>query len=256
MTGRHRWLVVNADDLGRSPGINAGIFEAHRNGLVTSATMMVGFAAAADAARALGDHPELGVGLHVTLTGAAPTLPPSRVPSLIADDGRFPARPEGMKNPDPSEIRAEIEHQLVRFEELAGRTPTHLDSHHHSHRHPVVREAMIEIARARGLPVRSSSGEIRRRLHESGVPTTDRFVERFYGDATTLDVLLDVLRDLEPGSTELMCHPGRVDDELRAGSTYVSERERELAVLCDPAARDLVAELDIRLVRFGEACVS
>jgi predicted glycoside hydrolase/deacetylase ChbG (UPF0249 family) len=256
MTDRDRWLVVNADDLGRSPGVNAGIFEAHRKGLVTSATMMVGFAAAADAARGLADHPELGVGLHVTLTGAVPTLPPARVPSLVGADGRFPARPEGLKDPDPREIRAEVEHQLARFEELAGRPPTHLDSHHHSHRHPVVREVLIEIARARALPVRSSSEEIRRRLRESGVPTTDRFVERFYGDDTTLDVLLDILRGVEPGSTELMCHPGRVDDELRSGSTYVFERERELAVLCDPTVRALATDLGLRLARFGDACAS
>jgi predicted glycoside hydrolase/deacetylase ChbG (UPF0249 family) len=161
-----------------------------------------------------------------------------------------------MKNPDPHEIRAEIEHQLARFEVLTGRPPTHLDSHHHSHRHPVVLEVMIDVARARGLPVRSSSAEIRRRLHESGVPTTDCFVGRFYGDSATLDVLLEVLHGVGPGSTELMCHPGRVDDELRAGSTYVFERERELAALCDPAARDLAVSLGLRLARFEEACAS
>jgi predicted glycoside hydrolase/deacetylase ChbG (UPF0249 family) len=249
-------LVVNADDLGRSPGVNAGIFEAHRSGLVTSATLMVGFAAAEAAARALDDHPELGVGLHVTLTGAAPTLPVMRVRSLVGADGRFPSRPDGIDDPDPLELRAEIEHQLARFEQLTRRQPTHLDSHHHSHRHPVVREALIEVARVRGLPVRSSSEEIRRRLRQSGLPTTDYFVERFYGDATTLEVLLDVLRAVGPGSTELMCHPGRVDDELRSGSSYAYERERELAVLCHPAARSLAAELGLRLVRFGEACAS
>src|SRR5688500_18644001 len=106
--GADRRLVVNADDLGRTRGINAGVFEAHRNGLVTSATMMVGFAAAEDAARALAGHPELGVGLHVTLTGAAPTLPPARVPSLVGGDGRLPSRPEGLRDPDPREVRAEI----------------------------------------------------------------------------------------------------------------------------------------------------
>ena len=254
--GGDRWLVVNADDLGRSPGVNAGIFEAHRNGLVTSATLMVGFAAAGEAARALADHPDLGVGLHVTLTGAAPTLPVTRVPSLVGADGRFPARPDGIDDPDPRELRAEIEHQLARFEQLTGRMPTHLDAHHHSHRHPVVREVLIDIARTHDLPVRSSSEEIRRRLRQSGVPTTDHFVERFYGDATTLDVLLDILRTVAPGSTELMCHPGRVDAELRSGSSYADERERELAVLCDPAARLLAAELGLRLASFGEACAS
>ena len=67
---------------------------------------------------------------------------------------------------------------------------------------------------------------------------------------------LQILRGIGPDSTELMCHPGWVDDELRAGSSYVDERERELAVLCDPAARALAAELGLRLARFGEACAS
>ena len=253
---RERILIVNADDLGRTRGINAGVFEAHRHGLVTSATLMVGFAAAEEAARELADHPELGVGLHVTLTGAAPTLPASRVRSLVGADGRFAARPELMNEPDPDEVRAEVEHQLARFERLVGRAPTHLDSHHHSHRHPIVRDVLIDVARERSLPVRSSSDDVQRALRRAGVATTDRFVERFYGEATTLEVLLEILRCVEPGTTELMCHPGRLDDELRAGSSYAVERERELAVLCDPAARVLVAELGLRLERFGEACAS
>lgn len=251
-----RWLVVNADDLGRSSGVNAGIFAAHRDGLVTSATLMVGFAAAQEAAHALADHPDLGVGLHVTLTGAAPTLPPGEVPSLIGADGRFPRRPEEIRDPDRRELRAEIEHQLASFERLVGHVPTHLDSHHHSHRHPVVGEVLIDVARERGLPVRASSDQVREKLRRAGVVTTDRFVERFYGEAATLDVLLAVLRGIEPGSTELMCHPGLVDDELRAGSTYADERARELEVLCHPAARALAAELGLRLARFGDACAS
>ena len=120
MSGGDRWLVVNADDLGRTRGINAGVLEAHRKGLVTSATLMVSFAAAEEAALALADHAELGVGLHVTLTGAMPTLPSRRVRSLVGADGRFPSRPEGIHDPDPRELRGEIEHQLARFGEACA----------------------------------------------------------------------------------------------------------------------------------------
>lgn len=253
---RERILIVNADDLGRTRGINAGVFEAHRHGLVTSATLMVGFAAAEDAARELAAHPGLGVGLHVTLTGAAPTLPAASVPSLVGTDGRFAARPEALGDLDPREVRAEIEHQLARFERLVGRAPTHLDSHHHSHRHPIVRDVLIGVARERSLPVRSSSDDVQRALRRAGVATTDRFVERFYGEATTLEVLLEILGGIEPGVTELMCHPGRLDDELRYGSSYAVERERELAVLCHPAALAVAAELGLRLAHFGETCAS
>ena len=90
MTLTHgRQLIVNADDLGRTPGINSGIFEAHARGIVTSATLMVGFEAAQEAASQLTRFPQLGIGLHVTLTGARPLLPPALLPSLVDQDGRF-----------------------------------------------------------------------------------------------------------------------------------------------------------------------
>jgi hypothetical protein len=93
-------------------------------------------------------------------------------------------------------------------------------------------------------------------LRAAGVPTTDRFVERFFGAQATLETLLELLDGVGPGSTEVMCHPGRVDDELRAGSSYVAERERETTVLCDPAVSARIAARGLRLGRFGEACAS
>ncbi|HUO86079.1 MAG TPA: ChbG/HpnK family deacetylase, partial [Thermoanaerobaculia bacterium] len=93
MTDRRR-LIVNADDLGRTAGINEGIFTAHRDGIVSSATLMVAYPAAVEAATALADHPRLGVGLHVQLTGGRPTLPAGRVPSLVDAEGRLPRNPE------------------------------------------------------------------------------------------------------------------------------------------------------------------
>lgn len=254
MTSSERLLIVNADDLGRTAGINDGIFEAHRRGIVSSATLMVGFEAAGTAARQLASHPRLGVGLHVTLTGAAPTLPARRVPSLVEADGRFPAKPEGLRAPARSELLAEIGNQLALFHDLVGRAPTHLDSHHHSHRHPAVLEALIEVARSERLPVRASSPAVARRLAETGIATTDAFVERFFGAEARLDVLLEILDGLGPGATELMCHPARVDDELRAGSSYAEPRRRELEVLTASAARERLARHGIRLARFDEAC--
>jgi len=256
MSDATRWLIVNADDLGRTSGINAGIFEAHDRGVVTSATLMVGFAAAAEAARGLAERPALGVGLHVTLTGAAPTLAPERVPSLVVEGGRFPAKPEGIAFPRHEELVAEIRNQLTLFRELTGRLPTHLDSHHHSHRHPTVREALLEVAAEHRLPVRASSPEIRARARDEGLATTDRFVERFFDAEATLEVLLEILDSVEAGTTELMCHPGRADDELRAGSTYHAPREREIAVLCDPAVRARIAARGLELGRFDQACGS
>ena len=249
-------LVVNADDLGRTPGVDAGIFEAHARGIVTSATLMVGFPAAVAAAARLGEFPQLGVGLHVTLTGARPTLPPERVTSLVDAEGRFAAKPEGLGALELSQVLAEVHHQLARFRELVGRPPTHLDSHHHSHRHPVVLEALVLVAHEHRLPVRCSSPAVRERLVAAGVPTTDSFVERFFGEQATRTVLGEILAGLLPGSTEIMCHPAHVDAELAASSSYAVPRERELAVLTDPAIRLEVERLGIRLVGFPEACAS
>lgn len=251
MTSGQRVLIVNADDLGRTAGINAGIFGAHARGVVTSATLMVGFEAAREAAAELARYPGLGVGLHVTLTGATPLSPPERVPSLVDARGRFPAKPEGHGVLDPAEVRAEVEAQLARFRSLTGRWPTHLDSHHHSHRLPVVREVLIELAREHGLPVRNTSPEVGARLRTAGVATTDAFNERFFGPEATLEVWLEIIAGLAPGCTELMCHPAELDDELRASSGYVDERERELAVLTHPEARRALVARGVRLAHFG-----
>lgn len=250
------WLIVNADDLGRTSGINAGIFEAHRRGIVTSATLMVGFAAAAEAATTLVEHPRLGVGLHVTLTGAKSTLPASEVASLVDSEGSFPAKPEGIGFPRLDELVAEIRNQVAIFRQLVGRPPTHLDSHHHSHRHPTVREALIEVAREHDLPVRASSPEIQSRLRATGLTTTDAFVERFFDREATLEVLLEIVDGLAPGSVELMCHPGYSDDQLRSSSGYSDLRERELAILTDPAVRARIEARGIRLGSFDDACGS
>jgi predicted glycoside hydrolase/deacetylase ChbG (UPF0249 family) len=248
---RNRILIVNADDLGRTLGINDGIFAAHRDGLVTSATLMVGYAAAEAAAAEARRYRELGIGLHVALTGGAPILRPELVPSLVDKNGLLPAKPEGHGDLDAGEVLAEVEAQLRRFRRLMGRMPTHLDSHHHSHRLPVVCEVLASVARRTDLPVRNASPSVGDYLLEAEVPSTDFFVEEFFGVATEVDDLVRVLTALAPGTTELMCHPAYVDDELRQVSSYADERARELATLIDPEVRSVLEAEEIRLEHFG-----
>lgn len=247
-----RRLIVNADDLGRTRGINAGVARAHAEGIVTSATLMVAYPAAREVAALSAAHPRLGIGLHVALTGGPPLLPPARLRSLVDAGGRLPARPEGLAGADPAEIAAEARAQLERFRELLGRLPTHLDSHHHSHRLPAVLDALTALAREHGLPVRAASAGVAERLRQEGLRTTRTFVEDFFGEQATLPTLERVLARLPPGTSELMCHPAVVDDELRASSGYAAPRDQELAVLASPAALAAVRAAGVELAHFGE----
>lgn len=247
-----RRLIVNADDLGRTSGINRGIFAAHERGLVTSATLMVIYPAAEEAASQLEIYPNLGVGLHVQLSGGTPLLPAESVPSLVDERGVFPAKPEGLIDLAPDQVRIEVQAQLVRFRELTGRLPTHLDSHHHSHRVPEVGEALIDVACEWDLPVRRSSPEIAQWLQQTRVPSTDVFIEDFFGAEARLDVLISILAELGPGSSELMCHPGFSDDGLRAGSSYSDVREEELEILTNPDALQALDTHGIQLIHFGQ----
>lgn len=246
-----RRLIVNADDLGRTQGIDRGIFEAHRDGILTSATLMVTGAAARDTAARLGEVPELGVGLHLVMAGGRPALPPQEIPSLVDAGGRLPRNPDGLREAEAGEILAEARAQLDLFRELTGREPTHFDSHYHTHRLPPVCDALIELARDTGRPVRCASPAVRGRLVDARVATTDAFVDDFYDQGATLEGLLEILRGLGTGVTEVMCHPGRVDDALPADSSYVEAREREIEILTD---RRVIAEIevqDIELVTFA-----
>lgn len=248
-------LIVNADDFGRTRGVNAGILEAHLFGIVTSATVMVLEPAAEEGvSEGFRRAPNLSFGLHFALTGGGlPASSLERVPSLLVE-GRFPRYPADLP-PElaEDEISCELEAQIFLFERMAGRPPSHLDSHHHSALHPSIEPVFAEAARIRGIPVRASSATALESLRAAGVRTPDRFVDAFYGDGASAETLGAILRSLADGETsELMCHPGRADERLLAGSTYAREREREIALLCDPELRTLLAQQGIELISFHQ----
>jgi predicted glycoside hydrolase/deacetylase ChbG (UPF0249 family) len=180
-----------------------------------------------------------------------PAAEPARLPTLLVG-GRFARTPESLpREIPPEEIRRELDAQILLFEKLAGRPPSHLDSHHHSALHPSIEPVFAEVARERGLSVRASSAEALIAFRAAGVRTPDHFRDGFYGAGVTAENLRATLTSLPDGTSELMCHPGYPDDELLAGSTYAHERERELALLCDPElpvllAREAVERIDFR----------
>ena len=246
-------LIVNADDYGRTAGICAGTLAAHRGGIVTSATAMVLEEAAAEGIRrARAEAPALDLGLHVVLTGGGrPASAPETVASL-APGGRFARNADALPpRLDRGEVLREIEAQIALFEKLAGRAPSHLDSHHHSALHPDVEPAFSEAARRRSLPVRASNPDARDRLRRAGLRTPDAFLDGFYGAGATAENLRALLEALPDGTSELMCHPGYSDAELARGSTYAAERSRETEILGAPELRALLGRLGIELVPFS-----
>lgn len=247
-------LIVNADDFGRTAGINAGTLESHLAGIVTSATVMVlEKAAAAGIREALARAPELSLGLHFMLTGGgAPASAPADVPAL-APGGKLARNAEALPESLPGDqVRRELEAQIALFESYAGRPPSHLDSHHHCALHASVQPVFAEVARERDLPVRAASEPAREALRAAGLRVPDRFLDEFYAEGATEENLRRLLWQLPEGTSELMCHPGRADEELRRDSSYAAEREREVEVLADPALFAFLEELDITLITFDE----
>jgi predicted glycoside hydrolase/deacetylase ChbG (UPF0249 family) len=247
-------LIVNADDFGRTEGIVRGTLDAHQRGIVTSATAMVLETAAREGLRRAREQaPELPLGLHFVLTGGgSPASPPDRVRAL-APEGRFPRSLEALPAALPSkEIRRELEAQLALFEEMAGTSPSHLDSHHHCAIHPSVGPVFAAVARERGIPARSSNETSRGMLRAAGVPTPDAFLDAFFGSGATSGTLLRLVAELSDGVTELMCHPGYSDEELRRGSSYADERDAEITALCDPRVRAAIAADGVQLASFQD----
>ena len=195
-------------------------------------------------------RPSLGVGLHVALTGGSPVLAPAQIPSLVDESGRLPAKPDGLERAHPRELLAEARAQLKRFRELLGRLPTHFDCHHHSHGQPAVLDALVTLSWETGRPVRSPSRPVRERLRQETIPTNDQFIDAFFDQGATLENLIALLGRIGEGTTELMCHPAVVDDELRASSGYTEPRTRELAALTHPDARATLQALGIQLASY------
>ena len=218
-----KYLIVNADDFGASRGINRGILEAHQRGILTSTSLMVNRPGSDEAAALSRTAPQLSVGLHVDL-------------------GERGATPSGDW---PGWCRGQLAEQLGRFQELMGRAPTHLDSHHNVHRDPQALPEFLALASQQGLPLREHSHV--------------RYYSKFYGqwggqthlEQISVESLTRMLEtEIEEGITELSCHPGYLDAS-HTGS-YSVEREAELRTLCDPAVRGLLAAHSIQLVSYHD----
>jgi hopanoid biosynthesis associated protein HpnK len=279
-------LIVSADDFGMSSGVNRGILHAHREGILTDASLMVNGQAFEEAVALARATPTLSVGLHLMLVQGRATLAPREIPLLAGADGMFSMHPirSGLRYFFTPGIRRQLERevaaQLERFAAI-GLPLSHVDGHLTIHMHPAVvavlaanaarfgiravrlpREPLLAALRFDGshlarklfeaLAFACLSRHARPRLAAAGV----RHPERMFGLHQTGHVseryLLDVLARLPDGVSEIYCHAAFSDDEARRWRPPDYESERELEALTSPRVRAEAERLGVRLTSYRE----
>ena len=232
-----KYLIINADDFGQSPGVNRGIIEAHERGIVTSASLMVRWPGAPEAATYSRSKPKLSLGLHVDLGEWAYT------------GGSWQPLYEVVPQADVAAVSKAVAGQLAAFRRLMDRDPSHIDSHQHVHLREPLKSILMEAANRLGVPLRHCSPEV----HYCG---------EFYGQTAegspiagriTVEALLQIISRLPDGWTELSCHPGFAID---LDTMYREERAGEVKVLCDERLPAALAAMHVELLSFANVAYS
>jgi predicted glycoside hydrolase/deacetylase ChbG (UPF0249 family) len=258
-------LVVNADDFGFTRDVNAGIVEAHRNGILTATTLMATGDAFDDAVRLAKETPSLDIGCHLVLVGT-PGFPLT-IPQLVRAVALGRIR-----------IYDELAQQVRRIID-AGFSPTHLDTHKHTHLLPPVLEAVARISEEFRIPwvrrpfdfplqpggvggakrawvnrlMRLMNGRFSSALAQHHCRSTDWFAGFKLTGSYGSEDLIHVIRALPEGVTEFMCHPGRCGEDLRAARTRLKEsREEELRALTSPEVRVALDQAGVKLASFRD----
>jgi len=285
-----RNLIVNADDLGWTLGVNRGIAEAHRNGILTSTSLLANGSAFDDGVRTVGQLPRLGVGVHLNLSDGMPVAPADEVKSLVNESGEFSLGPELIlfrlttNSLDAKEVETEWDAQIAKVR-AAGINPTHLDGHKHVQMLPGLFAIALRLAKKHGIEaVRVSHEESKLRAaltdggesasvvlkqgvqarglkllardaremaEHSGIATADYFCGIAQTGVLTKKGVQQLLESLPEGTTELMCHPGYADEDLQKSATRLQgSRRTELEILTDHDIRKSIAELGIRLINY------
>lgn len=283
-------LILNADDFGLTRGVNEGIIRAHRDGILTSATLMAcadAFDHAVDLAKA---NPRLGVGCHLVLVGGKAVAPLDDIPTLADEDGRMPESLGVFVTRLSSgrirlqEIERELRAQIQKIRS-AGIEPTHLDTHKHTHAHPAVMGALGRVAQEFGITrVRKPMEDLRDSWESSRIKGLGiskellaaaaaraaapwfhsvarkyglRSPDYFLGLAMTGHLGPEALRRMigavREGSTEIMLHPGICDSDLQKLETrLLQQRSAEMEALIDPGIKSVIEERGIRLITYGD----
>ncbi len=261
-------LIVTADDFGLAREVNEAVELAHTRGILTSASLMVGAPAMADAVDRARRLPTLKVGLHLVLVDGQPVLPAAQVPDLVDDAGHFRddltrlgiaifTRPAVRR-----QVAAEIEAQFAAFADT-GLALDHVNAHKHYHLHPSVARLVVGIGRRFGMrsvrvpaepaaSIRQIDPDtprpqglwpyttlLRRRVERAGLATTDRVYGYAWSGAMTTDRVEALIRQLPAGSSELYLHPATADRFPGScpGYAYAAELAALTSERCIAAAR-------------------
>jgi predicted glycoside hydrolase/deacetylase ChbG (UPF0249 family) len=272
-----RLLVVNADDLGLTPGVCRAVRRAHLEGVVTSTSVLAVGAAFDAAAAVLRDCPGLGVGAHLAMVGEdRPLLSASEIPTLVDRQGCFPlgyrtvvARGAAGRI-DADDVRREFAAQLERVAGI-GVPVTHLDTHQHTHLWPGVARVVVQLAAAAGVPavrlptsrsrgpvgiaVRALSHRLRGRVRRAGLRTTGDYAGLDESGALDEGRFAQVLQQLARSgapSAEVNTHPGEPGEDALGRFAWGFRWADELAMLTAPATRALIDRSGYRLGSFAD----
>jgi len=272
-----RLLIVNADDYGLTRGISLGIIRGHREGIVTSTSVLAVGPAFGSAAAWLDDAPDLGIGAHLCAVGEdPPLLTAAEIPTLVDGRGRFARSWRTLvarlaaKRIDPADLRAEFSAQLSALSDL-GRPISHVDTHQHIHMWPDVARVVVELAarseigairvpRSRrrtpvGIGVRRLARGLERRSAHADLAMTGTMAgldEAGTLEAPAIAQVLGALAADLASSAEIVVHPGESDDPERERYRWGFAWSAELAALTSRSVADLVAQRGFTLATYDD----
>lgn len=238
-------LIVNADDFGMTEANTIGILLSHTDGILTSTTCMMNMPFAEYALKKAEAHPKLGVGIHLVLTVGRPLVDGAK--SYTDENGDFkrPSMyPDHKFDIDLEEIYTEWKAQIELFIKIAGKKPTHIDSHHHVHLEPNLVAVAIKLAKEYNLPMRQ------REQVMDGYEYV-RCADQMYEDLITYDFMTKEL-SCEEDTIEYMCHPAFIDQRLYEMSSYCLPRMKELDLLRSAEIKQFIKDNNIELINYTD----
>lgn len=266
-------LIVNADDFGLTESINNGILESFCNGIVTRTSLIANASAFNQALKLSQENPALNVGIHLTLIEEKPVSSPMKIKSLIDTDGKFFKNCRVFllkyikRQISLSEIRIELEAQIKKAKDN-GIKITHLDSHQHLHMIPgifsIVKEIMgkfdIKNIRMPNFTLKKilnlkelSTGLLAKKCKASLLHSNISYPDRLWGLDQNGNInemhFLKILKNLHPGVTEIICHPGFIDEEyIRKYSHWHYNPTGDLSVMTSSLIKETIKNNDIQLL--------